>query len=81
MTANTRTATRYEIDYATGDTNTATLAKTYRSESAALIAARKLADALTCTTIVYGVEKTFGLSVRSRVAVIVETSRFDWAEA
>lgn len=69
----------YEIDYATDGDNTATLARAYRSEETAMVAARNLADALHTTCVVYRTEKSFGLSVRTRTAVIVNTDKFDWA--
>ena len=69
---------KFAVQYATDSGNLADLANTYTTEERAMIAARNMADALKTTCTVDRVETSFGICVRHRVAVIVNTDKFNF---
>lgn len=71
---------KFVVSYVTESGNLAELYNSYRKEEKALVVARNLADALGTTCTVERVEKSGvrGLVVRTRVAVIVNTARFNF---
>lgn len=71
---------KFVVCYATQSGNLAELHNAYRSEEKALVTARNLADALNTTCTVERVEHSplHGLLVRTRVAVIVNTAKFNF---